>query len=514
MGLVLGVDIGTTTTVGLLVDVSSGEVVRRRLVNYAPGYRTPEEWPSGAEQDPKIWLASFNRVALECSIEAEKMGQPIDALAVSSLFGGLNVPVDESFTPLRNVPIWLDHRAVREGKALEAKIGPDRLHEVTGNAVVSPYFGFVKLLWYMVHEPERFRRTKGLVTPSGLVIHRLTERHVTDLSSLGNFGGVLDVRKGGLSEELVSDIASLATSLAGDRLEIDPALFGTIVPSDQVVGEVSPVGTALTYIPEGVPVVASGVNTPVSLVAAGSARPGDNALLMGSAWCWGTLQGMEGARPAARLVNLPHVLGSGELVLSFGGGDYIGAAASYWLPKHVTAVPLEDLVREAEMVPPGSDGLTFHPFLIGERAPLWRHDLSGSFVGLRAAHSRAHMFRAILEGGAFLHEECLEAAIEAGYGLGQPTSVAGVGEVPELWRTIVADVTGRPLLLRPKYLGAPYGDGMLAAVGSGAASLDEVLRWLPEGKLIQPTTDQTVLKAYEAARERFWLTQRALARPG
>jgi xylulokinase len=98
--------------------------------------------------------------------------------------------------------------------------------------------------------------------------------------------------------------------------------------------------------------------------------------------------------------------------------------------------------------------------------------------------------------------------------MGQVTSVAGGGEAPELWRTIVADVTGTPLLLRPKYLGAPYGDAMLAAIGSGTASVDEVLRWLPKGKLIQPTTDQTVLKAYQGARERFWRTQRALASQG
>ncbi|NIP37008.1 MAG: hypothetical protein GWN18_18760, partial [Thermoplasmata archaeon] len=115
---------------------------------------------------------------------AENKKGTIEAISVSSMVGGLNVPVDKEWKPLRSVPIWLDRRATREAEAAAEALDPEEMGRITGNATVSSYFGFTKLMWYIADNTYMFRRTHALQTPHGVVARMLTGEHVTDLSSL------------------------------------------------------------------------------------------------------------------------------------------------------------------------------------------------------------------------------------------------------------------------------------------------------------------------------------------
>ena len=510
MGLVLGIDVGTSWTVGVLVDVLTGRVLARHVVAYAPGFVVPEGHTGGAEQDPAVWLDAAMRVSRECAVAASRRRSPVQAVAVSGVNGGLGIPMDKDGMVLRKALIWLDRRAVAESQEVTKAIGPARVRAVTGNDIIDPYFGYVKLLWYMAHEPDLFIRTRTLSTPSGLIIRALTGSHATDLTSMAAFGALLDDRTWEVDTGMLTELAAIGSRLSGEKLDIDPALFGTIVRSDSIVGPVTPTGAALSGLPEGVPVVAGGMDSALAMLASGATQPGDNTLIMGTSWSWGFLQSREGATHVPKMVCCPYVLRPDDLSFTFGGGAYLGGAAGHWMPQMVTGAPAETLEREAAMVPPGAGGVTFHPYLMGVRAPIWRADVTAAFLGLRAEHHRGHMHRAVLEGAAFLHEECVRSAKGAGAELAPATTVVDAGTGSALWRRIVADIARTPLWHLAAFPGTGYGAAMLAALGAGLASEDQVIAWVPQPRTLEPTQDPVVLKAYGEARSRFWATHRAL----
>ncbi len=502
MDTVLGLNIGTSSTEGVLVDFDRGAVVSRCSVEYPPGFSPTEGVPFAAEQKSKVWTNAALRVTNELSLAAEKEKAEIKAVAVSSLIGGMNIPVDRDFDTLRPVPIWLDRRATAEAAALANAIDREQLLRVTGNGDVTPYFGFTKLLWYMVHDTERFRRTHALVTPNGMVVHMLTEQHVTDVSSLGAFGGVLDVSKQQVDDDLLFQLSEVGSELAGDALTLSPDLFGKVVACDEVVGPITAGGAGLSSLPEGIPVVASGLDAPVSLLASGGREPGDNVLMMGTSWSLGVLSERASHKPVSGMLHIPHVVNGDRMVFSMTGGPYTGGTAGFWMPEMVVRSSFEKLEREAKLVPPGSGGVTFLPYLMGDRTPLGHEDMEGAFLGLRATHSSAHMFRAVLEGGVMLHEECLEDAQGIGVEL-QTTRVVDGAYRSSMWRGILADLTGRPVLYNPEFHGISYGDAMLAAMATGLVTMDRTFRWMPPSRRIEPTGDEERIQAYQEARERY-----------
>jgi xylulokinase len=180
------------------------------------------------------------------------------------------------------------------------------------------------------------------------------------------------------------------------------------------------------------------------------------------------------------------------------------------MPQMVASTQPDTLDREASMVPPGAGGLVFHPFLAGASGPIWRSDLTAAFVGLRADHHRGHMYRAVLEGAAFLLEDGMRYVNGAGVPLAPSTTVVDAGLGTALWRRIVADVVGRPLAHIAAFPGTAYGAAMLAAVGARLAREEDVLGWVPTMRTVNPTEDEAVRAAYVEARERFWRTMRAL----
>jgi xylulokinase len=122
--------------------------------------------------------------------------------------------------------------------------------------------------------------------------------------------------------------------------------------------------------------------------------------------------------------------------------------------------------RLAGEVPPGSDGLIFHPYLQGERGPHWDPFLKASFIGLTMQHRRAHFARALYEGIAFSVRDLLEAAKREGLRFGSFRLIGG-GARSALWRQIIADVTGKGIRRCGTPEASALGAAMLGAAGVG-----------------------------------------------
>jgi xylulokinase len=150
----------------------------------------------------------------------------------------------------------------------------------------------------------------------------------------------------------------------------------------------------------------------------------------------------------------------------------------------------KQLDQQAEKVAIGSDDLIFLPhMMVGERAPYWDEHIRGAYLGLTAYHTKAHMFRAMLEGVGYAMRYSIDAARDTGVEIKRATLVDGGASSP-LWRQIIADTTEIEFHYIPNTLGAPMGDAILAGLGSGEITDHRVIeQWIGEKIATKPNTE-------------------------
>ena len=474
----IGTDVGTLGTKTVLVG-AEGVIVASTFEEY--GVLRPR--PLWAEQWPDVWfdavVKTIKGVLRRSGVEASS----IAGLCISGLYGGSGIPLDSRGKPLRPCLIWLDRRAIKEVEWVKQNLALDELFRVTANTV-DPYYGFTKMLWIKFNEPEVWRKIDQILTPNAYCIYKLTGSTSIDYSSAGNYGGIFDIHKRNWSEKMMAALG-IPRSFFPDSISM----------SKDVVGELSEEGARLTGLKPGIPVSAGGIDAPVSALSTGALRDGDLSIMLGTSMANGFIQDVPRLSP--RLINYPHVAYDSQKIYSFAGINTAGACLRYFRDefgslesaqakeKGMSAYALLD--QEAEDVPPGSDGLVFLPHMMGgERAPWWDPSLVGCLIGLTLFHTRAHVFRAFLEGIAYALRYSVETAVDSGMPLKRVLLVNG-GSKSRLWRRILTDVTGLCMTYMAEAPGAPLGDALLAGMGAGVISkYEEIDGWLKITETTQP----------------------------
>ena len=483
----IGTDIGTTGTKTVLTD-TQGKVKATAYKEYT----VLNPHPGWAEQWPQVWTQAANETIRQTIRQSKIDPKDIAGACISSLYGGSGIPVDRSFRPLRPCIIWADRRATKECQWVRESIGTDDIFKITGN-VIDPYYGYTKMLWIRFHELNTWRRTHRLVTPNAYAAYLLTGSESIDLSSAGNYGGIFDIHRRDWSEEMMQ------------RLGIPRDYFPEeIVPSEEVIGEVTAEGEKMSGLRKGTPVCAGGIDAPVSALAGGAIRDGDLASMLGTSMCNGFIG--HTPRLSPRLVNFPYVINGREHTYSFTGVVTAGYCVRWFrdelgkwekrIAENVKGDAYEFLDKDASGVPPGSDGLIFLPhMMVGERAPYWDEHLRGAYLGLTVSHTKAHMYRAILEGVAYAMRYSIDAAKEACLPINRATLVDG-GAKSSLWRQIIADATGLTMEYIPDAKGAPLGDALLAGLGTGTLRDHAIIEeWI--GPKVKTAPDPERMKTYE-----------------
>lgn len=474
----IGVDIGTQGTKAVVVSLE-GQVLGVGFKEY--GVEQPR--PSWAEQWPQVWEEAAYQAIAGAVSQAKVSPKDVAALAVSGLYGGSGIPVDKDMNPLRPCLIWMDRRATKEVQWIKENVDLEKLFRITGN-YVDTYFGFPKILWIKRNEPEVWRKVYKFVPPSCYIEYKLTEKLAIDYSSAGNLGGLFDLRRLRWSEEMAEAL--------GIPLELMPE---RLVPSTEVVGELIPEAARRCQLVPGIPVVAGGIDAPMATLSAGGVEPGDNVAMMGTSTCWGVVHQGEGLSPY--LVSMPHVINPGKEIYTWGGAATSGALVR-WLRDNfgqteaeaaqkvgLEAYQLLDL--KAERIPPGSEGLLVLPYFMGERAPLWDPAARGTVVGLTLYHTKAHLYRALMEAAAYSLRHSIEVGLQCGLQIKPETRVVGGVSKSRLWLQILADVTGRPILVPKGNVEAPLADALVAGLGVGLLGDHRVItEWLSEIVRIEP----------------------------
>lgn len=465
MNYLLGTDIGTSGTKTILMD-TAGNLIAQDLQEY--DVLTPKHlW---AEQWPDVWLdatkKSIKNTVKKSGIPAEK----IRGIAISGLYGGSGIPLDKEMKPVRPCMIWMDRRADEETQWVLDNIGEEKLREITHNGA-DPYYGYTKMLWMKKNEPENWEKTKLFLPPNDYVIYKLTGEIVIDYSSAGNIGGIFDMNNRSWSKEMM-DAMGIPLSMMPER----------IVESTDIVGGITKEIAEELGVSEGMPVIASGIDSGAANIGLGVFESGIYAAAIGTSMCAALIS--DKPVKGKDLIAWPYLYDAKRLSYYFAGANTAGAIVK-WFRQIMCQYEMElekaggkkayDILNEqAADIPAGSEGLIVLPYFMGERSPIWNSDAKGTIVGLSLAHTKAHIYRAFLEAVAFSLRDAMEAT---GEDLGEYILLAGGVTKSKLWRQIFADVTGYPVVCPVNDVEANMGDVMLAGIGTGLLSYEDVKQW-------------------------------------
>ena len=491
MDHVIGVDIGTQSTKAILVR-QDGTIVSQHSKSYAPD--TPR--PNWAEQWPDVWfeavvecIAAVVRQASEVNSGTPLGPEHIKAVCVSSLYGGSGIPVDADMRPLHPCLIWMDRRAEPQVEWVKTHVDLDRLRAVTGNGVDS-YYGYTKILWLRDNRPDLWDKTLYFLPPNAYVAYRLTGEVAVDHSSAGNIGGVYDVERRGWSAEMLEALG-IPARMMPQRL----------VACTDTVGGLSAEWSPRLGLPEGTPIVAGGVDAAVATFAAGVVGPGQHVAMIGTSMCWGFIAPTADA--AHGLVSMPYVTKARDDLYVFGGASTAGACVSWYREQFCQGEIAEGraqgrdphaiLEDAAETVAAGSEGIVFLPYLMGERSPVWDGKASGAFVGLNLVHTRAHLYRAVLEGVTFALRHNMEAGARGAVSIENRLIVVGGAAHSALWMQIIADVTGYPVWTIRENVEAALGAARLAALGIGLIDRGAEDKWITLVRRAEPSPDRKAI---------------------
>jgi xylulokinase len=485
---VIGIDASTTATKAVLVD-RNGEVAGLATSTY--GYDTPQ--PLWTEQDPRLWWDASVAAVSQLMANHGISGTDVEALGLTGQMHG-SVLLDSGGEVVRPAILWNDQRTEAECAEIRRRVGPERLIEITGNDALTG-FTAPKLLWVQRHEPENWARVRHVLLPKDYVRYRLTDALAVDVAD-GSGTILFDLAARTWSPEVLA------------VLDIAPSLMPSTYEGPTITGAVSDDAANVMGLRPGTPVVAGGGDQSANAVGVGAVAPGVVALSLGTSGVVFATTNGPAIDARGRVHSFCHAVPGRWHMM----GVMLSAAGSLrWLRDALAPdSSFDDLVRGAEEVPAGSDGLLFLPYLTGERTPHPDPLARGAFAGLTVRHDLRHLTRAVLEGVAFGLRDGLDLMVAAGLPAPAQVRASGGGIRSTLWRQILADVLDAEIATVQTEEGAAYGAALLAAVGAewfetveGAAA--DVVRVKPSA---QPSD---LVSPYREAHARYRALYPALA---
>ena len=481
---VMGIDIGTSSVKAVIVDGAA-----RVLASGRCAYPTRQPRDGWSEQDPDDWV----RAAIAaCRAAIAGFDGKIEAIALA---GHMSAPVlvGGDGRPLGPCHTITDRRSAAEAERFEPELVA-ALASSSGN-LPATHLILPKLLWWRDHHPDLWAATRAVLMPKDFVRLFLTDRIASDPTDNGN-------------TMLFDPVRWVWSETLPQRAGIDPEKLAPLLASEAIAGGLTANAAAALGLSAGIPVVTGAADMAATLLAAGIDLADDVALTIGtSATVIAGLSRVEPALLGAMNINVSLEPG----VLYAIGSHFGGGGALNWLASLATGLAEPDpswfgpVTAEASLVPEGSEGLIFLPYLSGAGSPHFDVEARGAFLGLAMKHGRGHMLRAIVEG--VTADVAASIDLLASVGVRKRIVFTGGGSRIPFWTQLLADVTGLPVVNSAAADASALGAALVAGIGIGWYGGDyAVARALvaPRGALVPPG-DRA---AGRALRQRF---QRARA---
>ncbi|WP_251459904.1 gluconokinase [Weizmannia agrestimuris] len=451
----LGVDIGTTTTKSVLFG-EKGKVISM----HHAGYPLYSPSPQVAEQNPdeifRAVIDSMKTAIVKSDIDPSE----IKLVSFSSAMHSL-IAVDKDGKPLTNCITWADARAAKWAKKIKDEWHGQDIYRRTGTPI-HPMSPLSKITWLRHEEQELFKKTFKFIGIKEYIFYRFFGQYVIDYS-LASATGLFNLH------DLDWDKDALhVAGITADKLSKP-------VPTTFSLTGLAPEYAVETGIPQDTPFVVGASDGVLSNLGVNAIDPGVVAITIGTSGAIRTVTDKPVTDPKGRI--FCYALTENHWVV--GGPVNNGGMTFRWVRDELAAAevetakrlgidPYEVLTKIAARVAPGSDGLIFHPYLAGERAPIWNADARGSFFGLGLHHKREHMVRAVLE-GVIYNLYTVMLALQEMIGIPKKIQATGGFARSDLWRQMLADIFNQEVVVPES-----FESSCLGAIVLGMYALDEI----------------------------------------
>lgn len=478
---VLGIDIGTTSVKTILIS-SEGKIVddvtqNHDLLSLHPGW---------AEENADIWWQDVIDTVTKISARNPEKLPHLRSIGVSGMVPAI-VMLDENGKPVRNTIQQNDARAIEQIDAVTAALDQEELFAKVGGYTNQQHV-IPRLLWVKENEPDVWARTKYVMGSYDYIVYKLTG----ELSIEVNWAvesGMYDIRQRTWIDSYL------------ERFEIPKSFFAPARMSTEVVGHVTEEAAKLTGLPAGIPVIAGSADHVASTLAAGIINQGDLLIKFGGAG--DILYCVEDINPCNKLFFDYHIVPDRYLL---NGCMAASGSLVKWLVKDILNeyddTVLKRLDKEAEQVPPASEGLVILPYFIGEKTPIFDPTARGVMFGLTLSHQKAHLFRAVLEAVIYGFKHHVEVLADQGY---HPTHIFATngGAKSSFWCQIAADILGQTVKSYPAHPGSALGVSFLAGMSVGVFhDWEQINDFLTEYKIYEPIPEHVEIykKSYRIYR--------------
>ena len=473
--MLVGVDIGTTN----IKAVAAGD--RNEVLAVAT--RSNEvlaPQPDRSEQEPEAVFRKVLEVIREVcgAVHTHHPAETVQGIVFSSAMHGL-AATDASGKPLTNFWLWSDLRADDIARELSQSPEGREIYHRTGVPVhaMSP---LPKLLWMKQQMPEVFKAAHQFPGIKEYVWQRLTGRFESDIS-VASATGLFDLQQNNWCEP--------ALQLAGLSAERLPQL----VPTSHI-GYLSSADLPGDIVPASTPLIIGAGDGAFANIGSGAVYPGQFAVTIGTSAAIRTMVGDPVTDQQMR--TFCYRVDASRCIA--GGASNNGANVLEWLRSSVFRSPpgAGDFAGQAALAPPGSDGLLFLPYLLGERAPLYDARVRGSFHGLQMRHEQAHFVRAVMEGVLF-NLKLIAEALEEQHPIRSLHAGGGFSH-NRLWVQMLADIFQKPVYLKDETIDASVSGAL--QLGRSVLNLGQFAGH-QQGRVVEP--DAKCREVYEEAFQRF-----------
>jgi len=491
MQCVIGLDIGTTSTIGILIALP-GKVLASasRPVTFS----TPQ--PGWAEEDPLQWWENVCAIIAELIEKSAINARDIAGIGVAGMLPAV-ILLDKNDNILRPSIQQSDGRCAEQVAELADELDENDFVQKTGNGINQQLVA-AKLRWIERYEPEIFDHIATVFGSYDFINWKL--------------GGVKAVERNWALEAGFVDLATNEISPGLVKLaHVARSAIPQKIGSHQVLSHVSQKAATATGLAPGIPIVGGAADHIASAYAAGIVNPGDVLLKFGGST--DILIATEKARPDPRMFLDYHLL---ENMFMPNGCMASGGSALNWFVKNLAGgeksaakakgISLHrHLDQIAGKVPAGAGGVQIIPYFLGEKTPIHDPDARGIITGLSLNHGLGHLWRALLEGFGYAFAHHIEVFNDINF------IASDGGANSRLWMQICADILQVEIQLLTGHPGSCLGAAWMAAIGSGLSSdWQGVTAFVSYGDVIKPNRHNALV--YEQGYRRFRASYLALSK--
>ncbi|MBT4091862.1 MAG: FGGY-family carbohydrate kinase [Deltaproteobacteria bacterium] len=495
MNCIVGIDIGTTSTIGILISLPDKVLATatRPVTFFAPH-------PGWAEENPSQWWENVCEILPELMASAGIDKSDICGVGVTGMLPAV-VLLDRKNHLLRPSIQQSDGRCGEEVRQLAREIPEAEFIKKAGNGINQQLVA-AKLRWIEKNEPQVFSCIDTVFGSYDYINWRLTNEKAVE-QNWALEAGFMDLSNLELSDELIA------------LGHIKPTVVPRKIGSHEVLGTISDTAAAETGLPSGIPVVGGAADHIASGYAAGITSPGDVLLKFGGST--DILIATQKAVPDPRMFLDLHLIPGAYMP---NGCMASGGSALNWFVKEIASgenaaaqrkgVSLhQHLDQISAKTPPGADGVSIIPYFLGEKTPIHDPEARGMIHGLSLNHNLRHMWRALLEGFGYAFRHHIEVFNDMGHPTNRYLASDG-GSKSLFWIQICADILQQPIQLLKGHPGSCLGAAWMAAIGAGLTQdWNGVTKYVSYGDIVSPNPAHASI--YDDGYQRFRSSYLAMA---